>query len=402
MKLSRLIAGLSGLFLLLCAAALTSQEQSMESWSSKHYRVLSDSSVTAAMEIARKLEAALSLYNEYLHYDLDLLESQLRVRIFSNKSDYDSYLNRLISETRSDFVYISYSDPNRSELVGFQREEKDFNPSLLHYGFIQFLSAFVPAAPLWIEEGMATYLEYSQHDPMTESFSWKANFAWLDSLKKLLSSDEITGELTLRNLLLINKEQAQNRIELFYPSAWGLVHFLLQSQERSHNRILWESLATLDSAASLGENSRRVLEKAFRWVDLTELQRSFESYISSLMTFNDLVRLGVDQYGTEDLSAARSSFEQALRLRSDNYIPYYYLGLIAYQEKDFDLARTFYGRAREMGIDTALINYALGVNAFADQRYDQAKDFLLQAKELDAESYTEKCDSLLQRIEVME
>lgn len=374
----------------------------MESWSSKHYRVLSDSSVTAAMEIARKLEAALSLYNEYLHYDLDLLESQLRVRIFSNKSDYDSYLNRLISETRSDFVYISYSDPNRSELVGFQREEKDFNPSLLHYGFIQFLSAFVPAAPLWIEEGMATYLEYSQHDPMTESFSWKANFAWLDSLKKLLSSDEITGELTLRNLLLINKEQAQNRIELFYPSAWGLVHFLLQSQERSHNRILWESLATLDSAASLGENSRRVLEKAFRWVDLTELQRCFESYISSLMTFNDLVRLGVDQYGTEDLSAARSSFEQALRLRSDNYIPYYYLGLIAYQEKDFDLARTFYGRAREMGIDTALINYALGVNAFADQRYDQAKDFLLQAKELDAESYTEKCDSLLQRIEVME
>jgi tetratricopeptide (TPR) repeat protein len=401
MKLSRFIAGLSGLVLLLCTGQLTCQEQSMNSWSSKHYRVLADSTVTAAMEIARKLEAALSLYNEYLHFDLGAFESQLRVRIFTDKEDYDSYLNRLISETRSDFVYISYSDPNRSELVGFQREEKDFNPSLLHYGFIQFLSAFVPAAPLWIEEGMATYLEYSQYDPMTESFGWKANYAWLDSLKKLLSSDEITGELTLRDLLLINKAQAQAKIEIFYPSAWGLVHFLLQSSDRSHNRILWESLSALDSDATLGVNSRRVLDKAFGWVDLTELQRSFESYISSLMTFNDLVRLGVDLYGTEDLSSARSSFEQALELRSDNYIPYYYLGLIAYQEKDFEVAQTFYSRARDMGIDSALINYALGVNAFADQRYDQAKDYLLTAKELDAESYTEKCDSLLQRIEIM-
>jgi tetratricopeptide (TPR) repeat protein len=402
MKLSHLIAGLSGLILLLSAGQLICQEQSMESWSSKHYRVLSDSSVTAAMEIARKLEAALSLYNEYLHFDLDNLESQLRVRIFSDKNDYDSYLNRLISETRSDFVYISYSDPNRSELVGFQREEEDFNPSLLHYGFIQFLSAFVPATPLWLEEGVATYLEYSRYDPMTESFSWKANYAWLDSLKKLLSSDEITGELTLRDLLLINKEQAQTRIEVFYPSAWGLVHFLLQSSEKSHNRILWESLAALDSTATLGANSRLVLEKAFSWVDLMELQRSFESYISSVMTFNDLVRLGVDQYGTDDLSSARSSFEQALKLRSDNYIPYYYLGLIAYQEKDFELARTFYDTARELGIDAALINYALGVNAFADRRYDQAEEHLLKAKELDAESYMEKSDSLLQRIEVMQ
>jgi len=402
MKISRLFAGLIGLMLLLNAAQLIGQKQPLDSWSSKHYRVLSDSSVTAAMEIARKLEAALSLYNEYLHFDLDDLESQLRVRIFSDKNDYDSYLNRLISETRSDFVYISYSDPNRSELVGFQREEKDFNPSLLHYGFIQFLSAFVPAAPLWIEEGMATYLEYSQYDPMTESFSWKANYSWLDSLKKLLSNDEITGELTLRDLLLVNKEQAQTRIEIFYPSAWGLVHFLLQSPERVHNRILWESLTAMDSTVTLEANSRRVLEKAFRWVDLMELQKSFESYISSLMTFNDLIRLGVDQYGADDLSSARSSFEQALKLRSDNYIPHYYLGLIAYQEKDFELARTFYGRAGEMGIDAALINYALGVNAFADQRYGQARDYLLKAKELDAESYTEKCDALLQRIEVMQ
>ena len=401
MKLSRLLAGLCGVVLLLGAGRLSCQEQQMDSWSSQHYRVLSDLGVTASMEIARKLEAALALYNEYLHFDLENLDSQLRVRIFSDKGDYDSYLIRLISETRSDFVYISYSDPNRSELVGFRRPEEDFDPSLLHYGFIQFLSAFVPAAPLWIEEGMATYLEVSRYDPMTESFTWRANYAWLDSLKRLLSDEQLTGERTLRDLLLINKQQAQAGIDVFYPSAWGLVHFLLQSPEKAHNRILWESLSALDGTATLASNSQRVVEKAFRWVDLAELQRSFESYISSLMTFNDLVRLGVEHYGEEEMSSARSNFEQALKLRGDNYIPYYYLGLIAYQEKDFELARTFYQRAMGLGIDAALIHYALGVNAFAEGRYENAEQFLQRAKELDAESYREKSDSLLQRIELM-
>jgi hypothetical protein len=288
MKPSHLLAFLSAILFLASAGPVTCQEQGMFSWSSEHYRVLTDSSARTSIEIARKLEAGLSLYNEFLHYDIDGLELPLQVRIFGHKRDYDSYLNRLISETRSDFVYISYNDPARSELVGFQRDPEEFDASLLHYGFIQFLSAYIPAAPLWIEEGLATYLEYSRYDPTTESFAWRANFAWLDALKKILSQPEITEELSLQDLLLITKEQAQRGIEVFYPSAWGLVHFLVQSPERSYNRILWESLAALEAGASLEANSRRVLEHAFRWVDLAKLQSAFESYIGSLKTFNDL------------------------------------------------------------------------------------------------------------------
>jgi tetratricopeptide (TPR) repeat protein len=402
MKPSHLFAFLSGILILASAGPGTCQEQKMFAWSSAHFQVLTDSSVRTSIEIARKLEAGLSLYNEFLHYDMGGLELPLQVRIFGDKRTYDSYLNRLISETRSDFVYISYNDPDRNELVGFQRDPEEFNASLLHYGFIQFLSAYVPAAPLWIEEGLATYLEYSEYDPDTESFTWRANFAWLDALKKILSRPEITEELTLQDLLLITKEQAQERIDVFYPTAWGLVHFLAQSPEREYNRILWESLDNLDAEATLEENSRRVLDHAFRWVELAGLQSAFESYIGSLKTFNDLVRQGVEQYGEDSFSAARSSFEEALTLRSDNYIPYYYLGLIAYQEKDFDVAGAFYQRAQQMGIDAALINYALGVNAFADRRYTQAKNYLLKAKELDSESYADKVDALLQRIDIMQ
>jgi len=386
---------------LLSTSPIRAEEQNFFSWSSEHYQVLSDSSVTASMEIARKLEAALILFNDYLHYDLTLRTDPLRVRIFSEKQSYDEYLSRLISETRTDFVFISYSDPGRSELVGFQREEEDFGASLLHYGFIQFLSAFVPNAPLWIEEGMATYLEYSAYDPVAESYRWRSNYAWLESLKSILQSEESPSAIALEELLFMDKEQAQNSIEVFYPTAWGLVHFLLQSTDKRHNRIIWEALASLDGSLNLRQNSLQVRDRAFSWIDLEELQRDFHTYSLSLMTFNDFIRQGVDLYSAEELAAARESFENAVAQRTDNYIPYYYLGLIYYQQKDYDTAQQYYSKASELDIEPGLINYALGVNAFADKRFDLAVEYLLKAKELDSAAYGEKVDSLLQRIEVM-
>ena len=207
--------------------------------------------------------------------------------------------------------------------------------------------------------------------------------------------------MSLPELLLITKEGAQERIEIFYPTAWGLVHFLLQSPEKRYNRIFWEALDALEAQSTLQENSRRVMDRAFGWVDPTELQRDFSSFILSLMTFNDLVRQGVEQYGEGQLSEALASFQRALERRSDNYIPYYYLGLIAYRQKEYETAQSYYRQAAELGIDSGLINYALGVNAFADQRYELAAEYLEQAKEMDPDAYTEKVDALMQRIQVM-
>ncbi len=401
MKIVQPCGVLLALLLMLSADPLSGQEQEFFSWSSEHYQVLTTTNVTGSREIARKLEAALVLFNEFLHYDLSSLKTRLRVRIFAEKEAYDAHLERLIAETRSDFVFISYNDPNRSELVGFQREKPEFDASLLHYGFIQFLSAFVPTAPLWIEEGLATYLEYSQYDPVTDNYRWQADFAWLDSLKKILKSTRAEDRMSLPELLLISKKGAQERIEIFYPTAWGLVHFLLQSPEKRYNRIFWEALDALEAQSTLQENSRRVMDRAFGWVDPTELESDFSSFILSLMTFNDLVRQGVEQYGKDQLSEALANFQRALERRSDNYIPYYYLGLLAYRQKEYETAQSYYRQAAELGIDSGLINYALGVNAFADQRYELAAKYLEKAKEMDLDAYTEKVDALMQRIQVM-
>ena len=380
---------------LIFVVSLAAQTQTRFIWSSSNYQVFTDSSEIRSLEISQKTEAALDLFNTLFHFDSKALPGKLKVRVFAKKDDYNLYLQRLISETRSDFVFVSYSDPSRNELVGFEREE-DFDASLIHYGFIQYLNAYIPAAPLWLEEGMAAYLESSIFNPDTNSYIWQPNLIWLDSLKNIFSNPEFS----LSDLLRIDMAAAQNSIDTFYPAAWGLIHFLMNSEDKRHNRILWDSISALDQNLNLSENSALVIEKAF-WIAEDDLEQAFRHYILSLKTFNDWIKEGVEFYSSKDMEQASSSFKRALALRSDNYIPHYYLGLISYELKNYPQAHSYYGQALGKGIDPALVNYALGVNAFADKDYDSAEQYLIKSKALDTDLYGEKAQALIKRIEFL-
>jgi len=362
-----------------------------------HYQVASDRGEARSLEIARIMEAAYALFSDTFHPEAEAPAGSLRVRVFGAKADFDAYLRGLIGETRPDFVYVSYPrDTARSELVGFERPAAEMNRSLLHHGLIQFLSVLQPTTPLWLAEGTGTYLEASTLEG--GRFVWQANYAWLDSLKALLAGGQ--ARLPIAELLLMDKARAAREINAFYPSAWGLVHFLAQSPERRYNRLLWDSMSLVRADASLADNSERVVKRAFAWGDAAALQRDFEAFILGIRTFADLLREGTEHFAAGRLPEAEKSLNAALQLQQDSHA-YYYLGLISYQRKDYAKAGELYQRALELGIEPALIHYALGVNAFADRKYAEASTYLAKAKELDAKAYGEKADSLLKRIEAL-
>ena len=394
--MNKLTSRVAALALGAVLAAASAYSQALPSASFGHYQVSSDRGESRALEIARTMEAAFALFSDTFHPEAAAAAGSLRVRVFGVKADYDAYLQGLIGETRPDFVYISYRDPARSELVGFERPAAELSRSLLHYGLIQFLSAHAPGAPLWLAEGMAAYLEASTLQ--SGRYLWQANYAWLDALKGLLKGG---ARLPIAELLVVDKERAAREINLFYPTAWGLVHFLEESPDKRYNRLLWDSIAALEPAAALADNSARVARLAFAWVDPARLQADFESFVLGLRTYNDLVKEGTDLYAGARLEEAEKAFNAALALRPDSPTPYYYLGLIGYQRKNYAKAAELYGRAQELGIEAALIQYAMGVNAFADKKYDQAAAYLRRAKEQDAKAYGEKADSLLKRIEAL-
>jgi tetratricopeptide (TPR) repeat protein/uncharacterized protein YihD (DUF1040 family) len=367
---------------------------------SDHYRIFFEGTDDNARQFGAKMESCLELYNSVLHFDLAKLTVKLKVRIFADKSGFDAYLKTTVKETKDDFVYIHYTDLAKCELVGFQKTvENDFYTAMLHQGAVQFLKGFVSNPPLWLQEGLAAYFEQAQFNADKNKFELPSDLIWLTSLKKLVKGGADQSLIAFDTFLSLDKTQAQTQLAAFYPQAWGLVFFLLHSADTNVNRILWDSIGALDPAMSVSDNSNRVKDKAFGWFGIAKLENEFRNYITGLKTLSDLVAEGVTYYSNNDLDKSRDSFNQAQLRNPDNYIPYYYLGLISYNKKDFAKAETMYLKAMDLKAPAALINYAIGVNAYADNNYEKASTFLKNAKTQDPKNYGDKVDTILTNID---
>ncbi|MFW5785596.1 MAG: tetratricopeptide repeat protein [bacterium] len=388
------------ILLLACIAlpVAIAQDEGFNEVESDNYRVLSQVGVNHAARTASKLEAMLQLYNSYFHFDIDELDAKLRVRIFESKSDFDSYLNRVIGETREDFIYLHYNDLARSELVGYYVEGEEFDYSLTHQNFVQYMRAFIANPPLWLREGFAVFFEQSQYDSDFETVAYRENLAWLGTLKDLVQGNTDASLIPMEQMLTIDIETARERINVFYPQAWGMVSFLVNADSRDVNRILWDAISALHPSASMEENARRINERALKWVDTEFLQETFVDYVMERKSFKGLVEEGMDLYADAEIRTAEEAFVKATKLRDDNYIPFYYLGLINYDKGNYDLADFYYQEALNRGADEPLTYYALGVNAFAANRFDAAENFLQEVTAAGDTVYRQDAEELLDRI----
>lgn len=389
----RVFAALLGFTLALPLAAQSSQFEV----ETAHYHVISEISEDHATAMGDRLEAMLSLYNQQFRYPVDELETPLRVRVFATKSRFDSYLRRLVDETRDGYVYLHYSDLAKSELVGYYVDDDSLDQSIIHQSFIQFFRAFVPEPPLWLREGFAIYYEASEYDQEFGTVIYHENLAWLDTLKGMVAGDADRPLIPLEDMLAMDLADARDRIDSFYPQAWGMVSFLMHADDPDINRMLWDSLSALDADASFQENLDAVYREAFRWADQTRLAEDFLAYVDQRRSFRGWVAHGVEQYNGGMIDEAENAFVKSLQLREDNYVPYYYLGLINYERQNYGLADFYYQAAMDRGADEAVTLYALGVNAYADNRFDEAAEYLEMTVNQDP-AYRERAEGLLIRI----
>ncbi|HUX14191.1 MAG TPA: DUF1570 domain-containing protein [Spirochaetia bacterium] len=385
----------------LFVAAGLSVAQSVDTYQADtaHYRVTSEISKDHAQAVADRLEALLSLYNTYFHFDLSKLPAKMKVHLFSTRDRYDSYLKKVINETRDNYVYLHYTDAEKSELDGYYVSGEDLTPAAIHQNFIQYLRAFVANPPLWLREGFAVFFESSSYDPTFKTAIFKENLSWLETLKAIVTGKSPELPLNLDQLLSINVDTAKSHISVFYPQSWGMVWYLVNTPDKNRNRILWDSISALQPGATLEENDQAVRKAAFTWVGADALSSDFVAYVDSRKSFRGLVQDGMDQYTANKLDTAEEAFIKALNLQDSSYVPYYYLGLINYAKHNYQLAEYYYKTALDKGATKPLSYYALGVNAYADNKFDEAQTYLKLVSSLDSGNLKEKAQELLKRIQ---
>ena len=84
-------------------------------------------------------------------------------------------------------MYLQYKDLAKSELLGFYLDDSSFQKAVVHHGFIQFLKAFVPNPPLWLQKGFAVYLEKSTYDLENQSAEFVDNLVWVKTIKSIIN-----------------------------------------------------------------------------------------------------------------------------------------------------------------------------------------------------------------------
>lgn len=388
--------------LLLCTTAMVFG-QSMQMAEGNHYRVFSEMGKEDAQAKAEFLDAFFVLFNSYFHFDPAELQNKMNVRLFSSKAKFDDYLRSTVSETRDTFVFLQYKNSAKSELVGYAMDDPELERrSLIHHGFVQYLRSFISEPPLWLQKGFAIYFEESSYNADRKTAIYRENLGWIPYLRTLLAEENETegssGLLPLNMLLYVDAETANANIDQFYAESWGLVSFLLNSEYKNYNRALWDAISSLSADATKRDNENSTVQRAFAWTDRNLFVSDFASYISSVKTFPDLIESGMQAYGLGQYDEAEKLFSSAMALRPENYIPYYYLGLIGYARADYASAEYYYHSSIQAGGNAPLTYYALGVNAYADSRNSDAAFYLSQVKSLDPEGFGVKADDLLTRI----
>ena len=337
---------------------------------------------------AAEMEQRFTEYNRVFHFDPALLSSPLKVRVFTDKNEYDNYVVAALGNLRPGAVYLHYKNPASRELV-IHRGSAETETLVPHQAFIQFLRSFIADPPPWLREGFAVYFNTLKFDRAKGVLVYEENLSWLETAKRGSFSPGI----------VLQSGVAFPNIQAF---SWAMVSFFLADKSSEYYRSLTDSFTALSPNASAEENAQAMYRRLVLFNSIAELTRDYSAYIANKKTFTELVEEGQKAYGAKNYAAAEESFHKAIKLRNSHYAPYYYLGLLAYERKNYNGAETFYKTALDAatpGTERAMIQYARGVNAAAAGKKAEAITFLEEAANIDSAKYKVRSDDLIRKLQ---
>lgn len=371
---------LLGLLFLSSATLLFSQQ--LNHYHSTYYNIKTPFSGTENRYLSEKLDAIALYFNSFFHFDLQaFLNSgkKFNIEIYANKTDFLNKLNRSAQTTNS-FIYLKSPNGKNDTLYGYVDSSKNFNQIMQHYLFIQFLRTFINAPPLWLEKGFALYFEKSKYNKSKKEFIHKSNYTWLETLRKM-SSNSIQQEnhlIPLQLFLTMDESKIEKRIHSFYAQSWGFVNFLLNAPNPIYNRVIWDSIRGLSPNGSRSENEN-ICITVFNWLNTNLFYKDFYDFNKTLSSFPELIEKAISSFNQKKYEEAKNYFHNAIKMDDENYIIYYYLGLIYYNQKDYQMANYYYHCALEQKSEDALCYYALGLSSFYQKEYEQSVTYLNKA-----------------------
>lgn len=203
------------------------------------------------------LEAALGRYTTALG-DLPRPSSRLETYMMGTRAEWERLTQRTMGDNADTYLRIvrgGYAARGRG--VYFNIGPRDSFLIAAHEGWHQYTqSTFKQPLPVWLEEGVAVYMEGFRWNPASpdrpEFLPW-SNPERFDHLRDAANAGRL---LTLGQLVSTTPQQQMRRgsddILTYYAQLWALVHFLSAGENAHHA----PSLAAILSDAARGRMTR--------------------------------------------------------------------------------------------------------------------------------------------------
>ncbi len=214
------------------------------------------------------------------------------IRVFNTHQDYVSYIDPSLQNT------VGLWSPSNKELMistlNFQNQYASYDTVLevvCHEGFHQYLFYALDrvSAPVWFDEGHATFFEAGEINPTTKNLRVYENPKRMALLQELLQDP---GALDLQALVKLDhnafygKDQpdtdSQMKVLRNYAQAWGLVYFFRKASPLFGSKPYGKVCDRMISALSTPPiDPKRANELAFTGIDMGVLQRDFIAFWKS-------------------------------------------------------------------------------------------------------------------------
>ena len=275
-------------------------------------------------------------------------------------------------DIREDYTFLSYNN-RPGKVIVYLGDNFNYR-SFAHHLTLQYLNNHGKGLPTWLTLGIAVYFE-----DFTLTSGLTRDNRWINQIKGSKKKDLIFTTLL--------KESFSREYNNF---SWLLIDYLIETPNKEYNRLLWDTLSYVKFSDD--ENKKDIISKSF---NLYNFDDELKNYLLSIKDYDDLMKLGVEYYTNGEFIDSIKNINGALKFETDNYSPYYYLGLCYSKLKDYQEAYSYFSIALDKGAPRNIVYYSIGVNFYLNKEFKETKKYLSQ---IDDPAYIIMSEKILDEI----